>query len=374
MYFYIDESGQTGLKLFDAQQPILYYGVISSPHNLNEVARPFVESLRERFQVERLHASELGLGRLLSVTDELETLHKQFDIALDVYKVLKPDYALISFFDQVFDQGLNKAVPWASYWTPLRYILLAKLGFIFDQAVLELAWEARIEKNSQKANKKLQEVCEILLQRVDQLPDARSREIIGDALKWAKKYPEEIHYNIYSKDDKLQISPNLIGFQSVLHGIAIRLGSNGAKAAAIVVDRQSEFNKAQEYIAEFYKKSKHIPWETGPGLPVMDLTHIPDIPIACTPGDEDTGLELVDVYLWLFKQHAEGKKGSNALGSFLEPLLKKGQTSEVSFNALMDRWEPVLLGGPELSADDIKRGQEFVALQEAERKKHLDGI
>ena len=374
MYFYIDESGQTGLKLFDAQQPILYYGVISSPHNLNEVARPFVESLRERFQVERLHASELGLGRLLSITGELENLHKQFDITLDVYKVIKPDYALFSFFDQVFDQGLNKAVPWVAYWTPLRYMLIAKLASMFDQPLLELAWKARIEKNSIKANTILQDVFSSLLQRIDRLRDARSREIIGDALKWARKYPEEIHYNIYDKDNKLQISPNLIGFQSVLHGISLRLEQSGAKAAGIIVDRQSEFNKAQEYIANFYTKNKHIPWEVGPGLPEMSLTHMPEIPIVCTPGDEDTGLELVDVYLWLFKQHAEGKKGSEALQGFLDPLLKKGQTSEVSFNALMERWEPVLLGGPKLTAEDIKRGKEFVAIQEAERKKHLDGI
>jgi len=374
MYFYIDESGQTGLKLFYAQQPILYYGVISSHYNLNEVARPFVESLRERFQVERLHASELGLGKLLSVTDELEVLHKQFDITLDVYKVLKPDYALFSFFDQVFDQGLNKAVPWVAYWTPLRYMLIAKLASMFDQPLLEQAWEARIEKNSIKSNKILQDVFSSLLQRIDCLRDARSREIIGDALKWASKYPEEIHYNIYSKDDKLQISPNLIGFQSVLHGISLRLEKSGAKAAGIIVDRQSEFNKAQEYIASFYTKNKHIPWEVGPGLPKMKLTHMPEIPITCTPGDEDTGLELVDVYLWLFKQHAEGKKGSEALRGLLEPLLKKGQTSEVSFNALMERWEPILFGGQEFTAEDIKRGEELLALQEIERKKHLDGI
>ncbi|MBH3367868.1 DUF3800 domain-containing protein [Pseudomonas carnis] len=374
MYFYIDESGQTGLKLFDAQQPILYYGVISSPHNLNKVARPFVVSLRERFQVERLHANALGLGKLLSVSGELEALHKEFDITFDVYKVIKPDYALLSFFDQVFDQGLNKAVPWVAYWTPLRYMLIAKLASIFDQPLLEMAWEARIEKNSVKANKILQVLFKALLLRVDRLRDARSREIIGDALKWARKYPEEIHYNIYSKDNKLQISPNLIGFQSVLHGISLRLEKSGARAAGIIVDRQSEFNKAQEYIANFYTKNKHIPWEVGPGLPEMNLTHMPEIPIVCTPGDEDTGLELVDVYLWLFKQHAEGKKGTDALQGLLEPLLKKGQTSEVSLNALMERWEPILFGGPELTAEDIKRGKEFVALQEAERKKHLDGI
>jgi hypothetical protein len=98
MYFYIDESGQTGLNLFDPQQPILYYGVLSSPHNLNEVARPAVEALRERFGVERLHANELGLGRISSIASELEALQVEFDFTFDIYTVLKADYALMTGF------------------------------------------------------------------------------------------------------------------------------------------------------------------------------------------------------------------------------------------------------------------------------------
>ena len=44
MYFYIDESGQTGLELFDDNQPFLYYGVLSSKFNLDELCLPHVES------------------------------------------------------------------------------------------------------------------------------------------------------------------------------------------------------------------------------------------------------------------------------------------------------------------------------------------
>jgi hypothetical protein len=36
MYFYVDESGQTGLNLFDENQPYLYYGVLSSKTNLED--------------------------------------------------------------------------------------------------------------------------------------------------------------------------------------------------------------------------------------------------------------------------------------------------------------------------------------------------
>jgi hypothetical protein len=55
MYLYVDEGGHTGTNLFDPEQPMLYYGVLSSTRN--------------------------------------------------VYRVSKPNHAIICFFDQVFDQG-----------------------------------------------------------------------------------------------------------------------------------------------------------------------------------------------------------------------------------------------------------------------------
>jgi len=376
MYFYVDESGQTGLNLFDPQQPILYYGVLSSPHNVDEVANDEIQELRERFGVARLHSSELGMGRLTSIASELSALQAKLDLTIDIYRISKPDHALISFFDQLFDQGLNKAVPWSAYWTPLRFVVSAKLAYLFDEDLIKLARKARIEKKTEKANTILQEVCNTLLCRIDYLPDPRSREIIRDALTWACKHPDEIHYNIYSNNDRLQISPNLIGFQSVMHGIALRLKVGGGDAAAIVVDRQGEFNRAQEWVANFYRsaKDKGGPWEVGPGLPKMDLSNIPDIPITCTPGDMSAGLELVDIYLWLMKRLFEKKDLSPELLELLAPQMEKGMTDEVSFAGIMKRWEPVLMNLPDPSPEEEKRARQLMARHEEYRKNHLDGI
>lgn len=67
MYFYVDESGNTGLELFDKEQPFLYDGVLSSKFNLDVLCKATVERLREKSGVERLHAAELGNGRLIDV-------------------------------------------------------------------------------------------------------------------------------------------------------------------------------------------------------------------------------------------------------------------------------------------------------------------
>jgi len=76
MYFYIDESGQTGLNLFDADQPFLYYGVLSSKIDLDTAALDEVKALRQRLGVDRLHASELGNQRLVTIVKDINKLNK----------------------------------------------------------------------------------------------------------------------------------------------------------------------------------------------------------------------------------------------------------------------------------------------------------
>lgn len=374
MHFYVDESGQTGLNLFDESQPYLYYGTLSSPYDLNVTARPYIEKIRSSFGVDRLHANALGVGRLDEVAQQIDTIQRKNEIAVDFCKISKVDHAAICFFDQVFDQGLNKAVPWTSYWTPLRYVLLLKVAYLFDYETLQKAWAARIEIKDRKASELFIEVCRTLLDRVSALPDERSRVIISDSLRWAIQNPDEIHYNVYDKQDRLQISPNLIGFQSVLHGISSRLESKKCKALSIVVDRQGEFNGEQRWLTEVYQKTRDQTWQVGPGLPEMNLRHIPDFPIACTPGDNSIGLEIVDIYLWMFKRTNEGKNLSPKLNSLLAKQLAMGDVQEVSLAAISTRWEHYFSNLPDPTGEDLIKAKEMRAAVEAKRAPYVASL
>ena len=115
MHFYVDESGHTGQNLFDPAQPTLYYGVLSSRLNVDVVALPRVERIRRALGVPRLHAAELGNGCLVPIVSDVASLQRQLDLRFDLYRVVKADHAVISFFDQTFDQGMNPAVPWHCY-------------------------------------------------------------------------------------------------------------------------------------------------------------------------------------------------------------------------------------------------------------------
>lgn len=367
MFFYVDESGHTGPNLFDESQPMLYYGVASSKLDIDRVAEPHLKKLRKQLFVERLHANELGNGRLSKIAHEIVGLQKRLSLNFDIYRIAKPDHALICFFDQVFDQGNNPAVTWTGYWTPLRYILLLKVAVLFDEEALKLAWNARIELNDEKAESMLIEVCRTIRGRVGELPDARSRQIIGDALRWAEQNPKEIYYNAKKKSDLLSITPNLIGFQSVMHGIAARIKKGSCNASRIVVDQQSQFNKTQRSLAKFFSDAREVPFVNGPGLPELDFSGMPTTPITFMSSNESAGLEVVDIYLWVFKRFLEEKELAPELYALIKGQLQRGITDEISINAISSRWSSWFSNLPEQTPEEEQKAREIMAIDEERR-------
>ena len=325
-----------------------------------------VRCLRSQFGVDRLHAAELGLGRLESAIPELLKIHDECGLCFDICRVEKADHAAICFFDQVFDGGLNPAVPWTGYWTPLRYILLMKVAALFDLETLKDAWAARIDKRDKTATPKFLSVCATIRQRVSFLPDARSRELIGDALDWAIKHPEKIGYNATSKEQVLNIAPNMIGFQFVMAGIARRL-DDPSQASRIVVDQQSQFNKSQKSLAEVYSKMRHAPAYMGPGMPQMDLANHPTVPIEFCAGHDSVGLELVDLYLWLFKRLFDGGPLPKPFAPLIESQMEKGQFDQVSLEGIVQRWFSFFDQLPEPQGK--KRDEALGMLQEQEERR-----
>lgn len=377
MFFYVDESGHTGSELFDATQPILYYGVISSDVNLDVLAEERLIPLRKRLGVDRLHAAQLGVGRLVTIADELVAIQKRFTLRFDIYRVNKPDHAIICFYDQVFDQAMNPAVTWTSYWTPLRYILLLKLASLFEEEDARLAWSARIDTDRKRANGKLITVCQRIAQRVGELPDARSRQLIGDALAWASQNADAIGYNVDRQEDIKQISPNIIGFQFVMHGIANRIVQRGKRASKIIVDRQSEFNKAQKTLSEFFATVSGMEGATGPGMPKVSFAGMPKTPIEFMAGTDSAGLELVDVYLWIFKRIFDGKDMAAELMPLVQTQLMRGNTDVVSLEAISNRWEQHFAQVPpleDMSPAQIEAARKIMDTEEQRRQVAIQSL
>ncbi len=352
---------------------MLYYGVLSSQVNIDFLAEEHLRKLRHQAKMPRLHANELGNGGLVPLIEGLVALQRRLDFRFDLYRVAKPDHAIICFFDQVFDHGNNPAITWSGYWTPMRYVLLLKLASLFDEDIAKRAWEARIEIDDAKAEAALVSVCVNLRSRVGELPDARSRQLISDVLTWAEKNPSELYYNTKSKKDRLQVTPNIIGFQSVMHGVASRLKKQRKKAASIIVDQQSQFNKAQRSLSEYFAAMSGIPAVNGPGLPAIDFSGMLKTPISFSSSAASGGLELVDVHLWVFKRMIEKKELAPELYALVKPHIHRGRTDEISLNAIAARWERSFDELPDPTEEQIAKGKKLMAIEEERRLRAVHG-
>ncbi len=372
MFFHVDESGNTGLHLFDETQPDLFYGLLSCKVNMDVIAEPHLKVLRQRLGVSRLHAADLGIGRLSTIAPDLRRLVRKHDVRFALYKVVKFDYAVIQFFDNVFDQGLNPAAGWATYWTPIRYVMLLKIASLIDEDLARKAWAARIEKNNEKSRTQLVDVCTSILDRIDSIPDERSKQLISDTLNWTIRNPDRINYNAESKSMQLAVSPNLVGFQFVLLGVAQRLRSAGAAMKGLLVDRQHQFNEAQAELSEYYSRASGHVQSLGPGLPKLDLRNMPDTGPLFGSSESSAGLELVDLFIWIFKRARECSH-DEGLAVLMRELMKRGAYDELSLRAISARWEPYfkkLMDIP-LGPDDLERAIQMTAQHE---KLRLDGM
>lgn len=320
MFFHIDESGNTGNNLFDPEQPRLSYGVLSSVTNVDVLCEQAHHQITEMIGKEQIHANELGIEGLRKIAPQLVQMQNRMKFDFDYYFIDKPTFALITFFDAVFDAGLNEAVKWDVYWTPMRFFLIHKLNALLDESLLRESWRLCTEKNIAKYESDIVSLLSAVKKRTEESSlDPRTKEVITDALKFGMARPLSLDFGF--PDQKL-ISPNAVGFQFVVSCIARRIRKKKRKTAtSIVVDKQTQFNKAQigthynqRLIAEGIRNSPHKEKSYFLNHPLFvtfeedEITHkgLPDRELTISKSADSIGLQIVDVYLWMANKLLSG--------------------------------------------------------------------
>jgi hypothetical protein len=313
MFFHIDEAGNTGNNLFDSDQPRFSYGVISSVLNVDTLCIGIHRQILKEINDTQIHANLLGFKGLVKIAPLLIKIHKKIQFEFDYYFIEKKTLALVLFFDSVFDAGLNKAVRWDIYWTPIRYLIIEKLSTLFDESLLQDSWRLCKEKRIDKHEREIIQLLSEVKRRatLSNLEPIFIRIII-DALDFGISNPLEIDFG---NSNKKATAPNTIAFQFVVSCIARRARKKKRKnISSIIVDRQSEFNDSQIEthdnicrVAEGLKKSSHedrayyINHPLHATIPEADILHkgLPKQEITISKSADSIGLQIVDVYLWL---------------------------------------------------------------------------
>lgn len=352
MFFHIDESGNTGNELFDENQPQLSYGLLSSLTNVDAIGRTIHAKMLKELETDCLHANVLGVERLTRIAPLLFSLQKKMKFTFDYYYIHKPLYALTIFFNSLFDAGLNEAVKWDMYWTPMRFIIIGQLLHLFDEELLKKAWGLCIHKriNNQK-NEIILLLEELKKRTINSSLDKRSKEVIIDAIRYGIANPLSVDFGV--TDQKI-VSPNAVCFQFIVSAMALRLKKKNKKdASSIIVDRQSQFNKAQaethynmKLIEEGLKKSKKSDQDIYLLQPLYRnfnrdfilRKNTPKKDISISRSEDSIGLQIVDIYLWITNRLLSGKELSKELTTLAYQFSKNGMSDGISIHGMEKRW------------------------------------
>ncbi len=319
MRAYIDESGNTGFNLFDTEQPYFLNVAMSSQVDFDSVYEERVRKIADSASAPYLHASELGAEGVEAIARSLVELVQFSQVRFYFAAVDKRDLAGMKFYDAVFDPGENVAAPHHSYiLRPLKFSLLVKFLYILEESDTKRFWEAMTSKPSPVAKAKAIEAIDNTICRVETLPDARSRQLIGDTLLWARNNINRFSIWTPSKRDRYGHLPNLFTFPALLSSISDNAKTWDASVDKIIHDRQGQFGQTlQQWHSLFAKRTEP-----------ERIVHFGDTPIRfadirnsefeMVDSRNSAGLQLVDVVLWTFGRSCTGKP----LGPMAEQLLE----------------------------------------------------
>ena len=102
----------------------------------------------------------------------------------------------------------------------------------------------------------------------------------------------------------------------------------------------------------------------------MDMKNMPAKPLVFQSGTKSAGLELVDIYLWIFKRYMEQKELTKPLTRLLYTNLNTARTDSVSLQSVTKRFKEFFETLPEPTAEMMQKRREYKELEEARRLQH----
>jgi hypothetical protein len=374
MYAYVDETGNTGNALFDPEQPVFITAAMMTKTNFDAVWKGDLKAIAGRVGVSALHANELGIGRIEEIADDLLRVIKKADARFVVSRLEKSYLAAAKVFDTYFDAGENLAVPWHAYWIrPLRLMLMFKLSaYIIDEEIARIVWDCVTAKTEAKSKGFFVDGAEAILARAARLPDARSREIVTEAMQWAITNPENFSTHIRDKVSRNAHSPNFVAFSSLMDGLHKASKAWNRPVREIVHDRQNQFEKTIIRWHELYSRPEfandeplYWPGEKEP----ITLSKAPGSKLRIDTEDNSPGLQVIDVVLWLFKRIITDRDIGPRGARLLNRVFQRGWQNDLSFDGVGNAAEKQLeeIWNAPISEEQAHLGAELLAREQDNR-------
>ena len=288
--------------------------------------------LRRRYD-EFYGIGRLGVGRIEAIAPDLLDLLQAAKAHFFVSRVEKRYLLASKAFDTLFDSGENAAVAWHHYnLRALKIMLVLKLAATIDEDTAKLFWQCLLEAKEEAALKALPGVCEALQRNLDEVPDARSRQVLTDGLEWARQHPESIQIHTDRKIARQGHFPNMVAFTNLLDGLEAHSKRFKRPVARITHDKQSEFQKTLELYHEMFStaSAEEMRWagETHVFQKVVGSQ------FEVKEDSASPGIQIADIVLWLYHQLRKNRSLPQGCMVILGYVLANGWESDFSFEGV----------------------------------------
>ena len=306
MYAYVDETGNTGARLFDDDQPLFVTAALLTRSDFDFRFGAEVRAIAGSLGVKEIHANQLGVARLEEIAPAILKVVRKAGPAFFLARVEKRYVLAAKIFDTIFDSAENKAVAWHVYnIRPLRLMMVFKIASVLDDALSQGFWDALMDKSDDRARDKMADFCRALRSRVGLIPDQRSREVVGEALDWASANPEALEFVYQTKISRKTHLPNMVGFGNLLSGIERQSNVWRRPVEVIKHDRQHEFEPALKFWHEMYSNALDDVVQLPLGEKMV-LRKVFGSRLEISSAEESAGIQIIDVILWLFARSLRG--------------------------------------------------------------------
>lgn len=374
MFAFVDETGNTGANLLDERQPDFFTAALITKSNFDMVYQADITRFAKQFGGGPLHGKDLGFGRCEEIAAGLLKIFKKADARFFISKVEKRYLLATKIFDTFFDSGENAAASWHIYnIRPLRIILALKVATIVNEDVAQRFWTMLLDRNDARQRAALPGICQALMDRVGELPDQRSRDIVAETLTWARDNPETVHVHLDSRQAKNGHMPNMVAFANLLDGLEGFSKRWDRRVRRITHDRQAEFEKTLAEWHEMYSHASPEPIEAFVGEKHV-FQKVVGSEFEVKADSDSAGIQAIDVILWLFLQHTRGADFPRECARLMNYAFKHAYMSDFSFDgvsATIDRQFGAILRG-DLSAEQEAEARKLMALSEERRQKSME--
>jgi hypothetical protein len=358
---YTDESGNSGLNIFDNTQPWFWTATLLTESDLERDASHF-RTLAENLGEAEIHANELGSARLNSIARSLCSTIVLHNCRFVFTVVEKRHVASMKLVDTLLDAGNNKAVHYFHYNARIfRLTLATYLMLITSPQSQEEFWQLYRNRDEKSFKRVLKRLSWNVRTKIH---DRRVQEILGDAISYARERPLDV---LDMKRSALD-SPNMVAFSTLLHGLHSILGPEKKRIKRFVHDEQNQFGAHMREMFNVFGGVKFTETliSAAPSMEKVD-TYACAVEMSKLPL---VGLQLVDVALWLAKRHFEGRALGEECSHLLDEILRRSHSSEFSADQLIiavNEGVREIFGHP-FNEEDAKRATEFRDEMETHRK------